>query len=81
MNNLNPLQLLTMLQSGNPEQVARQIINQSFANDPTMQSLINMAEKGDMESIQQFASQFLKERGADLNSEMTNLMSALGMKM
>ena len=78
MNNLNPLQLLTMLQSGNAEQVAKQIIAQNFANDPTMQSLVNMAEKGDTQSLQQFANKFFSERGTDLNTEMGKLMGALG---
>jgi len=77
MNGLNPMQLLGMLKSGNPQQVATQIIQQNFPNDPMMQNLLKMAQSGNEQGVQQFASQFLGSQGKDLNSEMNALMNAI----
>lgn len=77
MNNLNPLQLLSMLKSSNPQDVARQIIQQNFPSDPVMQNLLKMAENGDEKGIQQFATQFFNSQGKNFNSEMNNLMNTL----
>lgn len=77
MNGLNPIQLLGMLKSGNPQQVATQIIQQNFPNDPMMQNLLKMAQSGNEQGIQQFATQFFNSQGKDFNSELNNLMSAV----
>lgn len=77
MNNLNPTQLLSMLKSGNPQQVATQIIEQNYKSDPLMQNLLQMAQSGNVQGIQQFATQFFKNQGTDLTSEMNNLMNTL----
>lgn len=77
MNNLNPNQLLSLLKSGNPQQVATQIIEQNYSSDPLMQNLLKMAKNGDSKGIQQFATQFFKSQGTDLNSEMNKLMNSL----
>lgn len=77
MINLNPMQLLGMLKSGNPQQIATQIIQQNFPNDPMMQNLLKMAQNGNEQGIQQFATQFFNSQGKDFNSEMNNLMSAI----
>ena len=77
MNNLNPMQLLGMLKSGNPQEVATQIIQQNFSSDPMMQNLLKMAQSGNEQGIKQFATQFFSSQGRDFNSEMNNLMSAL----
>ena len=77
MNNLNPIQLLTLLKSGNPQQVATQIIEQNYKTDPLMQNLLQMARSGNTQGIQQFATQYFKNQGTDLNAEMNNLINAL----
>lgn len=77
MNNVNPMQMISMLRSNNPQQVARQIIQQNFAGDPVMQNLLQMAESGNQQGIQQFAKQFFSSHGTNLETEMNNLMSAL----
>lgn len=77
MNNLNPTQLLTLLKSGNPQQVATQIIEQNYKSDPFMQNLLQMARSGNIQGIQQFATQYFKNQGTDLNTEMNNLIDAL----
>ena len=77
MNGLNPMQLLGMLKSGNPQQVAMQIIQQNFPSDPMMQNLVKMAEEGNINGLQQYATQLFGSQGKDFNSEMNNLMSII----
>ena len=77
MNNVNPMQMISMLKSNNPQQVARQIIQQNFSGDPVMQKLLQMAESGNQQGIQQYAKQFFSSHGTNLETEMNNLMSAL----
>jgi hypothetical protein len=74
---LNPQQLVQLLKCNNPRAVAEQIINTNFPNDPTMKSLLNYAEKGDTESLQQFAENYFKQQGKDFNTELQGLMSAI----
>lgn len=77
MATLNPMQLLGLLKGGNPQQVAEQIIQENFPNDPMMQNLLQMGRKGDTQGLQQFAQQFLGNQGKDFNSEMGNLMNMI----
>lgn len=77
MNNLSMMQLLSMLKTGNPEQVATQIIKKNFSSDPLMQNLLKMANEGNTQGLQQFATQFFQSQGTNLNSEMNNLMKVI----
>ncbi len=77
--NLDPniLSMVQLLKSGNPKEVAMQIIQKNFASDPTMQSLIQMAESGNEQGIKQFATNFFNSQGKDFNTEMNNFMSTI----
>lgn len=74
---LNPMELLGMLRGGNPQAVAEQIIKTNFPNDPMMQNLLQMGQKGDTQGLQQFAQQYLGQHGKDFNKEMGNLMNMI----
>ena len=52
MANLNPMQLMLMLKGGNPQQVAQQIINQNFPNNPQMQNLLQLGARGDTKQLE-----------------------------
>ena len=80
MSVLNPMTIISMLANGNPQQVAQNIINQNFPNDPNMQMLLQMGLKNDTQGIQNFARQYLGQRGLDLDTEMSKFMSLLGRK-
>lgn len=77
MGNLNPLQLIGLLKSGNPRAFAEQVINQNYPNDPQMQNLLQMAQRGDTRGIEQFAQQFFGSQGKDYSTEMNKLLSSL----
>ena len=75
MATLNPLQLLQLIRSGNPAQLAQQIINQNYPNDPNMQHLLQMAQQGDTQGINQFAQQFFSSQGKDFNTELQSFLN------
>lgn len=75
MANLNPIQLLQMMKQGNPQQIVEMYIQQNYANNPQMQSILEMGRKGDTIGLQNYAKQFLSSRGVDYDKEMANLMN------
>lgn len=79
MANFNPMQLINMARSGsNPKDIATQIVQQNFPNDPQAKKLLELGEKGDLKSLQNFAQQYLNQQGLDFNQELNNLMKMVG---
>lgn len=74
---MNPFQLVQMLKGGNPQQIAMSLIQQNFPNDPTVQNLVQYAQKGDTKSLEQFATQMFQSQGLDFNTEMNNFMNMI----
>lgn len=74
---LNPMQLMSMLKNGNPQQVAEQIIKTNYANDPMMMNLLQMGQKGDIQGLKQYAQQYLGQQGKNFDAEMNNLRQAI----
>lgn len=77
MANLNPMQLMMMLKNGNPQQVAQQIIQSNFSNNPQMQQLIQLGLKGDTQKLQQIATQVFCAQGKNFNNEFETFMKAV----
>ncbi len=76
-NNLNPMQMMMMLKQGNPRQVAMQIINQNYPNDPNMYQLVQMAERGDVRNLEKIVGNMLGAQGKNFSAEMQNLLNAV----
>lgn len=74
---MNPMQLMSLLKNGNPRQAAMMIIQNNYPNDPMMQNLIQLGERGDTQSLQKIAQNLLGRRGMDYSAEMHNLMQAI----
>lgn len=74
---MNPLQIMGILKNGDPQQIAMTLIQQNFSGDPTIQNLVQYAQKGDIQSLEQFASQMFQARGLDFNTEMNNFMNMI----
>lgn len=78
MQVLNPNSLLQMLQNGNPRQVAEQLIQTNFPNNPVAHHLLQMGIRNDVQGIEQFARDYFGRQGKNLDTEMSNFLSALG---
>lgn len=73
-NPLNSIQLLQQLKAGNPKQVASYIIKNNFGNNPEMQNLLVLGERGDIQSLQKIAQQTLSAQGIDVQTAMNSLL-------
>lgn len=77
METLNPMQLISLLRGGNPQQVVQQIIQTNYPNDPTMQQLLQYAQQGNTQALNQFAQQLFARSGRDFQSEYQSLMDMI----
>lgn len=74
---INPMNLMMMLKNGNPRQVAMQIIQNNYPNDPRMNQLVQMADRGDIQGLQRIAEEALGAQGKNFSAEMSNLMQSI----
>lgn len=76
--NPNPQQLLQLLRGGNPKQVATTIIKNNFSNNPEMMNLLQLGERGDVESLKKIAQQKLGAQGVDVQTALNSLLHDIG---
>ena len=53
------------------------LIKNSNINDPTINSLIDCAKKGDTNGLNKIATDFFNKRGLDYNSQLSELMKVI----
>lgn len=57
----------------NPQQIVMNILKNN--SNPIFSNLISMAQKGDSNSVENFARNYLRENGKDYDTEFSNFMS------
>lgn len=71
----NPLNFLkSMFGKMNPQQMLMNMIGNNN-NNPVISNLMQMAQKGDTKSIENFARNFCNERGRNFDNEFSQFMS------
>ncbi len=74
MNNINPMQLISMIKNGsNPEQLIMSILQQKGQNNPIINNAINMAQNGNIAGLELLARNLAAQRGIDFEQGLTNL--------
>ena len=69
----NPMQFMNMLKGiKNPRDAVINMIKTN--NNPMVKNLVEMAEKGDSQGVENFARNMLKEQGRDFDAEMNEFM-------
>lgn len=73
--NVNPIQLIKIFinKGGTPEQFLSQALTGN--NNPMFSELINMAKKGEQQSIENFARNLFKEKGRNFDKEFSEFRS------
>ena len=61
----------------NPQEMAMSMIKNSNINDPMINQLLQLAQSGDINSMNKIAENFFKGQGLDFNNEFNNFMSML----
>ena len=69
----NPMQFMNMLKGiKSPKEAVINMIKSN--NNPMVKNLVEMAEKGDSQGVENFARNMLKEQGRDFDAEMNEFM-------
>lgn len=73
---MNPLNIFQMMKSGNSQQFLQQMMgNNQVMSNPLMKNTIEMAQKGDMQGIEQMARNLCKEKGLNADDVMNQIKS------
>lgn len=75
---MNPIDLIKgyMTRGLTPKGIVKSMVG----NNPIFSNLIELAEKGDNQGVEQFARNMLKERGLDFDKEMENMKKLLNIQ-
>lgn len=72
--NVNPMQLIQLIKSGNnPQQLFMNIIQQQ--NNPILQNAFKLAQTGNVSALQMVARNLAQQRGIDFDKEFANFKS------
>lgn len=74
---MNPINIIQMMTSGNPQQAIQSIIerNPNIQNNPLAQNAIKMYQNGDTRGLQNMAENMCKERGITVDQAKQQVMS------
>ena len=60
---------------GNPQGLVNKALGMVGNNNPMIANLVNMAKSGNTQGIEQFARNYMKERGMDFDKEFASFMN------
>ncbi len=70
------MQIMQMFKGGNPQQFIQQIMgNNQIMSNPMAKNVIDMAQNGNMQGIEQMARNLCKEKGLDADQVMQQIKS------
>lgn len=74
--NVNPMQLIQLIKSGqNPQQLLMNILQQQGNNNPILQNAMNLAKNGNISALEMIARNLAQQRGIDFDKEFANFKS------
>lgn len=81
MNNLNPMQIMQLIQSGNdPQQLVMQLLEQQAQNNPMAANVLEMAKQNKVPDIEQVVKNIMQTKGLDYNKEVVAFKNLFGLK-
>ena len=70
---MNLLNIFQMAKNGNPQQFMQSMIgNSQIMQNPMARNIIDMAQKGDVEGIEQMGRNIAKEKGIDFDKAFSD---------
>lgn len=70
----NPMQIMQLLRGiKNPKETVFQLMKGN--NNPIMKNLVEMAEKGDKEGVENFARNLYNQQGKDFDKDFSEFMN------
>ena len=81
MMNVNPMQLIQMIKSGqNPQQLMMNLLEQQMQNTPMGVNLLSLAKQNRSADIEQIARNICEQNGIDFDKEFNSFKQKLGIK-
>ena len=79
--NVNPMQLIQMIKSGqNPQQLVMNILEQQMQNTTMGANLLSLAKQNRSADIEQIARNLCQQSGRDFDKEFNAFKQMLGIK-
>ncbi len=79
--NVNPMQLLQMIRSGqNPQQLMMNVLQQNNYNNPIIQNAMQLAQRGNISSLELVARNLAQQKGLDFDTQFNNFLNYLNLK-
>lgn len=75
MNNLT--QIAQLMRGRDPQSIVMDMLKSQKITDPNISQLIQFAQSGDSNGLANLANTLFKQRGLDLNQELTSFMSLM----
>lgn len=76
---MNPMQIIQMIKGGsNPQQLIMSFLQQQ--NNPMANNLLQMAQNGNINEIEQIARNMCAQKGLDFDKEFSSFKQQLGIK-
>lgn len=70
----NPMQLIQMMKSGNPQQMVQQLMgNSQLMQNPMARNAMQMVQSGDAKGIEQMARNLCREKGLNPDETMNQI--------
>lgn len=80
MYNVDPMQIIQMIRSGqNPQQIMMGILQGPMSQTPLGANLLSLAQKGDTAGIEKVVRNIYAERGLDYDKEFNAFRQNLGL--
>lgn len=81
MNNLNPMQIMQLIQSGNnPQQLVIQLLEQQAQNNLMAANVLQLAKENKPMDIEQVVKNIMQTKGLDYNKEVVAFKNLFGLK-
>ena len=74
--NVNPMQLIQLIKSGNnPQQLIMNIFQQQKGNNPILDNAMKIAQNGNISGLEMMARNIAQQKGLDFDKEFANFQS------
>ena len=74
--NVNPMQLIQLIKSGNnPQQLIMNIFQQQKGNNPILDNAMKMAQNGNASGLEMIARNIAQQKGLDFDKEFAHFQS------
>ena len=76
---MNPLSIIQMMKSGNPQQFMQQIMgNSQIMSNPIIKNALGMVQSGDATGIEKLARNLCKEKGIEVDDFVSQIKQNIG---